>query len=264
MSKTPISAWFGFVVILLFAVLTIAGPWLAPYGESEIVGDVWEPFSAQFLLGTDSLGRDILTRILYGARTTISIALAATLLSFFVGMTLGFLAAVVGGYVDQAISRVVDVFMSIPTLIFALVVLSVLAFDKIRIDDPVGALSVHLVNGVWGTLALGLFYDDGIATSVAALATGLSPFAQFLSQLQGVVYVGIFTFGASVVVWYAIKLTLGVRVSPEEEEEGLDIGEHGMHAYDLTPGGSFGSASAAAASKLASAASLAASPKASA
>ncbi len=133
MSKTPISAWFGFVVILVFAVLTIAGPWLAPYGESEIVGDVWEPFSAQFLLGTDSLGRDILTRILYGARTTISIALAATLLSFFVGMTLGFLAAVVGGYIDQAISRVVDVFMSIPTLIFALVVLSVLPPNQVTL-----------------------------------------------------------------------------------------------------------------------------------
>lgn len=126
MTKTPLSAWFGFVVIVVFAVLTVIGPWIAPYGESEIVGDVWEPSSAAFLLGTDSLGRDILTRILYGARTTISIALAATLLSFGVGMTLGFLAAVVGGFVDQAISRVVDVFMSIPTLIFALVVLSVL------------------------------------------------------------------------------------------------------------------------------------------
>jgi Amt family ammonium transporter len=143
-----------------------------------------------------------------------------------------------------------------------LVVLSVLAFDRIKIDDPVGALSVHLVNGVWGTLALGLFYDDGIATAVAALATGLSPAAQFMSQLKGVVYVGIFTFGASLVVWYAIKLIVGVRVSPEEEEEGLDIGEHGMHAYDLTPGGSFGSASASAAAKMASAA-LAPSPKAS-
>ena len=144
-----------------------------------------------------------------------------------------------------------------------LVVLGVLAFDRIKVDDPVGAVSVHLLNGIWGTLALGLFYDDGIATAVAALATGLSPAAQFMSQLKGVVYVGIFTFGASLVVWYAIKLTVGVRVSPEEEEEGLDIGEHGMHAYDLTPGGSFGSASAAAAAKMTGAGAFAASPKAS-
>ncbi len=141
-----------------------------------------------------------------------------------------------------------------------LVVFSVLAFDKLRIDDPVGALSVHLVNGIWGTLALGAFYDDAIAGSVAGLATGLSPFAQFLSQLKGVAYVGVFTFAGSAVVWYAIKLALGVRVSPEEEEEGLDIGEHGMHAYDLAPGGAFGSAAAAPA-HLAGASSLAHSPR---
>jgi Amt family ammonium transporter len=116
-----------------------------------------------------------------------------------------------------------------------LVVLAVLGFDKLKIDDPVGALSVHLVNGVWGTLALGLFYDDAIATNIAALATGLSPMAQFLVQLKGVVYVGAFTLIGSLAIWLAIKTILGVRVSPEEEEEGLDIGEHGMRAYDIPP-----------------------------
>jgi Amt family ammonium transporter len=118
-----------------------------------------------------------------------------------------------------------------------LVVVAVLGFDRIKVDDPVGALSVHLVNGVWGTLALGIFYDDKIATDVAGLATGLSRFAQFMSQLKGVVYVGLFTFVASFAIWYAIKAVVGVRVSPEEEEEGLDIGEHGMHAYDIPPFG---------------------------
>ena len=117
----------------------------------------------------------------------------------------------------------------------ALVVLAVLGFDKLRIDDPVGALSVHLVNGIWGTLALGLFYDDAIATNIAALATGLTPGAQFLVQLKGVLYVGAFTLVGSLAVWSVIKLVLGVRVSPEEETEGLDIGEHGMHAYDIPP-----------------------------
>jgi Amt family ammonium transporter len=112
-----------------------------------------------------------------------------------------------------------------------LVVLGVLAFDKVKVDDPVGALSVHLLNGVWGTLALGLFYDEEIATNIAALATGLTPAAQFMVQLKGVAYVGVFTFFASLVVWFAIRLTLGVRVSPEEEIEGLDLGEHGNVAY---------------------------------
>jgi Amt family ammonium transporter len=115
------------------------------------------------------------------------------------------------------------------------VVLAVLGFDKAKIDDPVGALSVHLVNGIWGTLALGLFYDNQIATDVAALATGLSPAAQFLVQLKGVLYVGAFTLVGALAVWYMIAVTMGVRVSPEEEIEGLDIGEHGMHAYDIPP-----------------------------
>jgi Amt family ammonium transporter len=124
----------------------------------------------------------------------------------------------------------------------ALVVLAVVGFDKVKVDDPVGALSVHLVNGVWGTLALGIFYDNDVATNIAALATGLSPMAQLLVQLKGVVYVGAFTFGVSMLVWYAIKLVLGVRVSAEEEFEGLDVGEHGMSAYPdfATHPGSFG------------------------
>ena len=110
-------------------------------------------------------------------------------------------------------------------------VLAVVAFDKVKIDDPVGALSVHLVNGIWGTLALGLFYDEDVATNIAALATGLSAGAQFLVQLKGVVYVGAFAFGLSMLFWYAIKLTMGVRVTEDEEIEGLDIGEHGVQAY---------------------------------
>lgn len=119
-----------------------------------------------------------------------------------------------------------------------LAVFSVLFFDKIKIDDPVGALSVHLVNGIWGTLALGLFFngkaqygDSAIANTVAALDTGLTKGAQFMVQLKGVVMVGAFTFVLSLVAWYIIKAILGVRVSVEEETEGLDIGEHGNEAY---------------------------------
>ncbi len=112
-----------------------------------------------------------------------------------------------------------------------LVVVSVLFFDRIQVDDPVGALSVHLVNGVWGTLALGLFYNDQIATDIAALATGLSRGAQFIVQLKGVFWAGLFTFVGSLIVWAIIKAVLGIRVSDEEEVQGLDIGEHGNEAY---------------------------------
>lgn len=113
-----------------------------------------------------------------------------------------------------------------------LVVCSVYFFDKLKIDDPVGALSVHLVNGVFGTLAVGLWAKDGITG--AATGNGLfngGGFTLFLTQLTGVAAVGGFTFIASFIIWFIIKKTLGMRVSKREEVVGLDIGEHGMKAY---------------------------------
>lgn len=126
MKNIPISAMIGLFFTSLYFLMAIFAPLLAPYGMAEIVGDVWEPSSAEHLLGTDNIGRDLLTRMIYGGRTTILIATAATVLSFVTGSVLGFLAAVLGGWADQALSRFVDLMMSIPSLIFALVVLSVM------------------------------------------------------------------------------------------------------------------------------------------
>ena len=111
-----------------------------------------------------------------------------------------------------------------------LVVVSVLFFDKIKIDDPVGATSVHLVNGIWGTLAVGIFYNVDIATAVAGVETKLTSGQQFLVQLEGVLAVGAFTFVVSMIVWYVLKIW-GIRVGEAEEIEGLDVGEHGNEAY---------------------------------
>jgi Amt family ammonium transporter len=108
-----------------------------------------------------------------------------------------------------------------------LVVYAVLFFDRVKVDDPVGALSVHLVNGVWGTLSVGLFAGRN---DVAGLFFG-GGLAQLLVQLKGVAAVAAFTVATTALAWFALKLTLGIRVSPEEELEGLDKGEHGMEAY---------------------------------
>ncbi len=113
-----------------------------------------------------------------------------------------------------------------------LVVFAVLMFDKLKLDDPVGALSVHLVNGVFGTLAVGLFAQDKITG--AATGNGLffgGGFKLLAVQATGVVAVGAFTFTVAFAVWYVIKLVMGIKVSREEEIQGLDIGEHGMKAY---------------------------------
>ncbi|WP_371156006.1 ABC transporter permease [Jannaschia sp. 2305UL9-9] len=122
----PISAWIGLISTGLFVFAAVFAPLIAPYPMTEIVGAVWEPRSAEHWLGTDNLGRDLLSRMIYGARTTLGIAAAATILSFTLGSALGMTAAVVGGWIDQLLSRFVDLLMSIPTLIFALVVLSVM------------------------------------------------------------------------------------------------------------------------------------------
>jgi len=99
-----------------------------------------------------------------------------------------------------------------------IVVFSVIFFDKIKVDDPVGALSVHLVCGIFGTLAVGIFGAK-------------AGFGQFLNQLAGVGGVGVFTVASSGIIWFALKKTMGIRVSPEEEIGGLDLGEHGMEGY---------------------------------
>ena len=143
--RIPLSACIGLIVTTLFLIAAIFAPWLAPYGLTEIVGGVWEPRSSQFLLGTDNLGRDLLSRMIYGARTTIFIAALATALSFTLGSVLGLLAAVIGGWFDQILSRFVDLLMSIPTLIFALVVLSVLPGNLITLILVMGILDATRV-----------------------------------------------------------------------------------------------------------------------
>ncbi|MER9890043.1 ABC transporter permease [Mesorhizobium sp. M0114] len=124
-ASAPLSAQFGMVVIALYIVAAVFAPQLAPYGEAQIVGSQFEPWSSTFWLGTDNLGRDMFTRLLYGARNTIGIALVTTLLAFSIGSTAGLVAATFGAWTDQLLSRVVDILMSIPQLIFALLLLSI-------------------------------------------------------------------------------------------------------------------------------------------
>ena len=139
MMRIPPAALIGLFFTSLYFLAAIFAGLLAPYGMAQVVGDSWEPWSATHPLGTDSIGRDLLSRMIWGGQTTIFIAAAATVLSFTLGSVLGFLAAVSGGWVDQLLSRTVDLMMSIPALISALVVLSVL---------PVSIPTLILVMGI--------------------------------------------------------------------------------------------------------------------
>lgn len=123
--RMPVSAIIGLILTGAFFLGALLADFIAPYGMAEVVGGVWDPVSSDHWFGTDAIGRDLLTRMIYGVRTTIYVATAATILSFTTGSILGFTAAVLGGWPDQVLSRLVDLAMSIPSLILALVILSV-------------------------------------------------------------------------------------------------------------------------------------------
>ena len=140
MRQAPLTASFGLLVILLYIFAAIFADALAPYGEAQVFdrinlppgGDPQVGGDPAHILGTDQIGRDLLTRLIYGARNTVGIAFVTTLLAFLIGSTVGFLAATLGGWVDQLTSRAVDVLMAIPSLIFALLILTIVGQSTIN------------------------------------------------------------------------------------------------------------------------------------
>ncbi len=125
LKKAPVSAWFGLIVLSAYIVVALFAPLLAPYGEAEIFPAPFGPWEEAHRFGTDQIGRDIFTRLIYGARNTMGIAFVTTLLSFAIGGGLGLVAAINRSWLDQILSRAVDVLMAIPSLIFALMLLSI-------------------------------------------------------------------------------------------------------------------------------------------
>ena len=145
LGRVPFGAAIGLLCTAVLLFVAVFAPWIAPYPGSAVLGGVWEPASAQYWLGTDNLGRDLLSRMIYGARITVFIAVAATALAFCLGAILGFAAAVIGGWFDTILSRFVDLLMSIPTLIFGLVVLSVLPSTVLTLILVMGLLDATRV-----------------------------------------------------------------------------------------------------------------------
>ena len=124
--RIPLTALLGMAVIVAYAIVAIFAPALAPHGQAQIIGDQFEPWGGATPLGTDALGRDMLSRMIWGARNTVSVALLTTLLAFLIGSVTGLLAAALGGWVDLVLSRIVDILMAVPALIFTLLALSAL------------------------------------------------------------------------------------------------------------------------------------------
>ena len=158
--RAPITAKFGILVILSYGFVAIFAPILTPYGETEIVGPEFDVWGEQFILGTDGLGRDMLTRLLFGARNTVGIAFITTILAFVIGGLTGLFAAIYSGWFDQLASRVVDVLMAIPALIFGLLVLTIVGTSIVNMVLVIAVLESTRVFRLARAVAMGVVVMD--------------------------------------------------------------------------------------------------------
>jgi peptide/nickel transport system permease protein len=156
----PLTAGFGLLMILIYILVALLAPAIAPFSETEIVGREYQPWDEVHLLGTDNLGRDMLSRLIYGARNTVGIAFATTALAFILGSVLGLLAAVVGGWLDQLLSRTVDVLMAIPALIFALLLLTIVGTSIINMILVIAVIDATRVVRLARAVAMNIVVMD--------------------------------------------------------------------------------------------------------
>lgn len=147
-------------MIVAYILVALFAPVLAPYGETEVVGEGFAPWGGQFLLGTDNLGRDMFSRLVYGARNTLGIAFLTTLLAFAVGGFCGLVAAIRGGWIDQGLSRLVDILMAIPQLIFALLILSVVGTNATSLVLVIALLDATRVFRLSRAVAMTVVVQD--------------------------------------------------------------------------------------------------------
>lgn len=217
----------GLVILLLMLGGAVFAPWIAPYGEGEIVGGTWEPVSADFWLGTDQLGRDFLSRLLYGARATFFVAGIATVISFCFGSILGFAAATLRGGTDQGLSRFNDLMMSIPTLIFALVVLSVLDVNLTNLILVMALLDSTRVFRLSRAVAVDITVNDYV--EAARLRGEGTPWVIFAEILPNALSPLLAEFGlrfAFAVLFLSSLSFLGLGIQPPQADWGGMVREN--------------------------------------
>ncbi|MEL7461314.1 MAG: ABC transporter permease [Pseudomonadota bacterium] len=145
MRTAPLTAAFGLFVIATYIIAAVFAPIIAPFGEAEVIGGAFAPPDDQMILGGDQLGRDLFSRLIYGARNTVGVAIVTTALAFAIGTIAGLVAATVGGWVDQLMGRVVDILLAIPQLIFALLLLTIFGSGIVELTLVIAVLYSPLV-----------------------------------------------------------------------------------------------------------------------
>jgi len=158
----PLTASLGIFVILIYIICAVCAPVIAPYGEADILAGSFEPWSSTYWLGTDNLGRDVFSRLIYGARNTVGIAFLVTSLAFLIGTLLGIYAALKSGVVDQVLSRIVDVLMAIPSLIFSLLMLTIFGTSALSLVLVIATIDSTRVFRIARAVALNIVQLDYI------------------------------------------------------------------------------------------------------
>jgi len=169
-SELGFLGWLSVIILLFWTVIAIGAPWLAPYEESTILTDqsfAPEAEGARMVFGSDYLGRDVLSRLMYGARMTLGLALAATVLAFLLGVTLGFVAGIRGGRTDDIMSRINDAFVSFPSIMLALVLVSAFGSTLWLLVLTIGFIEATRVYRIARALAQNIMVMDFVEVSRA-------------------------------------------------------------------------------------------------
>ena len=238
LKKAPFTAKFGMLVIFSYVFIAVFAPILTPYGESQIVGPEFDVWGDKFILGTDNLGRDMLTRLIYGARNTLGIAFMTTVLAFIVGGGLGLLASILRGWVDQVLSRIIDIFMAIPVLIFALVLLTIFGSSVQNLIIIIALLDSTRVFRLCRAVGMNVAVMDFV--EVAKLRGEGLPWIMFREILPNIMPPLVVEFGLRfcfVFLLIAALSFLGVGIQPPTADWGSMVRDNAtLITYgDITP-----------------------------
>ena len=237
--QAPATALVGLLIVGVYVVAAVFAPWRAPYGEYEVVSDIpFAPWSEANLLGTDQLGRDFLTRIVYGARNSIGIAFVTTLLAFAIGGFFGIMAAALRGWVDQVFSRFVDAVMSIPDLIFTLLLLAIFGSSVLNLILIIAILDSTRIFRISRASAMNVVTLDYVEASTAR---GEGLYWRIVHEiLPNILPILISEFGMRfcfVFLVIAALSFLGVGLQPPMAEWGSMVRDNAVliNSGDITP-----------------------------
>jgi peptide/nickel transport system permease protein len=224
--RTPQGA-LGLAMVGLILVIVVCGPWLAPYGPDTMAPRLrYRPPGAEFLLGSDQYGRDILSRLLYGARATVILACLATTLGTLAGALIGTTAAFLGGRADEAIMRTIDALLSIPSLLFALLIVNLLGKSSF---SAVMAIAIAFTPGmtrVTRSVALAVRQQDYINAAIArGEGGGYIVLREMLPNVVAPIVIEMTIRVAFAVMLFATLSFLGLGAQPPASEWGLMVAE---------------------------------------